>query len=608
MKKTSSRLLTWTLIASAVVVAAAAPIALGNQYYIQILVNVGVNVMLVLGLTVITGMTGQLSLCQGAFFGIGAYASALLVMRAGLSFWLSLPLAAVIAAASGLALGVPALRLRGHYLAMITLAFAVIVHQVIQNWSDLTRGSSGLMGIPWPDVIGAGPLTLSVRSRERYYVFVVVAVAIAMVAMRRLQRARLGRSLLAIREDEVAAELMGIDTRLCKLLAFALSALFGGVAGSLYAHYAKILTPDLFNVMQSIDILVMLVIGGAGSIVGSLLGAGMVTVLPEALRAVSDYRLLIFGAVLTTCILFFPGGLAGVLRRAWRRESSGERTAGDTMLTPAALRLPVITSAPVGDVVLEVGDVVKRFGGLAAVHGVSWELRAGEILGLIGPNGSGKTTMINLISGVYVPTEGRIALGGQTISGLRPSAISHAGISRTFQKIRLFRSLSVAENVAVALAPRGVPRVGGRLWRGRVVGGDSDAEGSVTTLLRMVGLEHRACDLARNLSYGEQRLLEIARALGTRPRVLLLDEPAAGLSAVDMELLRRVLVCIRDSGVGVVLVEHHMELVMHVSNRIVVLDHGEKIFDGTPDKAQTDPGVVEAYLGAEVDRAVAVDA
>lgn len=215
-----------------VAVTAAVPPLIGNQYYIQILVNAGINIVLVLGLYVITGLTGQLSLCQGAFFGIGAYASALLVMRAGLTFWLALPAAALLTAAAGFALGIPALRLRGHYLAMITLAFAVIVHQVLQNWDDLTRGSSGLVGIPGPDAIAAGGVALRVESREAYYVFVVVAVALALAATARLRRSRLGRSLLAIREDEVAAELMGVDTRLCKLLAFALSALLGGVAGS----------------------------------------------------------------------------------------------------------------------------------------------------------------------------------------------------------------------------------------------------------------------------------------------------------------------------------------------------------------------------------------
>ncbi len=595
----------WALFAFGVALAAAVPVFVGNQYYIQILVNIGVNVILVLGLTVITGMAGQLSLCQGAFFGIGAYASALLVMSAGLSFWLSLPLAGVIAAGAGFALGVPALRLRGHYLAMITLAFAVIVHQVIQNWSELTRGSSGLVDIPWPDPISAGALKVSLESRESYYVFVVLVVAAAMMALRVLQRARLGRSLYAIREDEVAAELMGIDTRLCKLLAFAISAFFAGVGGALYAHYAKILTPDLFGVMQSIDILVMAVIGGAASIVGALLGASVVTALPEMLRPVSEYRLLIFGMILIGCVLFVPGGLSALLRRSWR--SSVTRSSAEASLPivgeRAAPKLASVAGVSVGAVVLEVDQVVKRFGGLTAVRGVSWKARAGEITALIGPNGSGKTTMINLISGVYAFTEGRIRLEGRLISGLRPSAISQAGVSRTFQKLRLFRELPVGENVAVAMAPVSVPRFGQRLWKGRVLGYDAKADAAVTDLLRIVGLDHRAKDLAKNLSHGEQRLLEIARALATRPRVLLLDEPAAGLSGVDVQLLEKVLFAIRRTGVAIVLVEHHMDLVMQISDRIVVLNHGEKIFDGNPASARHDPGVIAAYLGDEVEEA-----
>jgi ABC-type branched-subunit amino acid transport system permease subunit/ABC-type branched-subunit amino acid transport system ATPase component len=595
----------WVLFAFCVALAAAVPVFVGNQYYIQILVNIGINVILVLGLTVITGMAGQLSLCQGAFFGIGAYASALLVMTAGLSFWLSLPLAGAITASAGFVLGVPALRLRGHYLAMITLAFAVIVHQVIQNWSELTRGSSGLVDIPWPDPISVGGLRLSLESRQSYYVFVVIAVALAMMALRILQRSRLGRSLYAIREDEVAAELMGIDTRLCKLLAFAISAFFAGVGGALYAHYAKILTPDLFGVMQSIDILVMAVIGGAASIVGALLGASVVTALPEMLRAVSEYRLLIFGAILIGCVLFVPGGLISLLRRPWRSSRSKPTAKAPVPVASerAAPKLASLAGVAVGAVVLEVDQVAKRFGGLTAVRNVSWRARAGEITALIGPNGSGKTTMINLVSGVYTLTAGGVRLEGRLISGLRPSAISQAGVSRTFQKLRLFRNLPVGENVAVAMASASVPRFGQRLWKGRVLGYDANADAAVMDLLRIVGLDHRANDLAKNLSHGEQRLLEIARALATRPRVLLLDEPAAGLSGVDVQLLEKVLFAIRRTGVAIVLVEHHMDLVMQISDRIVVLNHGEKIFDGNPASARHDPGVIAAYLGDQLEEA-----
>ena len=253
------------------------------------------------------------------------------------------------------------------------------------------------------------------------------------------------------------------------------------------------------------------------------------------------------------------------------------------------------------EVLLEVRAVAKRFGGLVAVRDVTVALRRGEILGLIGPNGSGKTTLLNLISGVYPLTAGEVWLEGRRISGQRASMISQAGVSRTFQKIRLFRGLSALDNVAVALAPERVPRFARQLWLGRVVGRHPRAAERARGLLALVGLEVRATQQARTLSYGEQRLLEIARALATRPKVLLLDEPAAGVSAADVAILRRVLTDLQASRIGIVLVEHHMDVVMQVSTRVVVLDHGEKIFDGLPSTAQRDPAVIMAYLGADGD-------
>lgn len=596
--RTSSR--PFTSAAGAVLLAAAIaiPLVVGNQYYLQILANIGINIILVLGLNIITGLAGQLSLCQGAFFGIGAYACALLVMKAGFSFWLALPIAALGTAVLGLALSIPALRLRGHYLAMLTLAFTVIVAQVLTNWVEMTRGPSGLINIPWPDAIPLGFAEIRIATRNQYYVFIVLMVSLMVYLAALVQRSRLGMSLTAIREDEVAAEIMGINTQACKVAAFALSAFFGAVAGGLYAHYAKILAPEEFGVLQSVNILIMMIIGGVGSVAGAIVGAVVFTILPEALRLFNDYRLIIFGLILVLVIIYFPHGIVGTARgwlRGGLRQPTGlDAVAGLGRISPT-LKVP---QASIGGELLRVEGVTKQFGGLTALNGVHLQVRIGEVVGLIGPNGSGKTTLINVISGAYAPTHGRVFLSQDVISGKPAYRISHAGVSRTFQKIRLFKELTVRENVAAALGAE--PRQGilAPLRAGRLIGRSSTMSEEVGRLLATVGLDHRSEDVARSLSYGEQRLLEIARALATRPRLILLDEPAAGLSEVDVEFLRGVIGRLRQMGITLLLVDHHVTFLMSVVDRVVVLNQGRVIFDGAATDARRDPGVIDAYLGA----------
>jgi branched-chain amino acid transport system permease protein len=598
-KKTFNSAVTLVLVAAAVALMIALPLAWGNQYYLQILVNMAINIILVLGLNIITGLAGQLSLCQSAFFGIGAYACALLVLRTGLSFWLALPLAAFGTAALGLVISIPALRLRGHYLAMLTLAFSVIVSQVLTNWVGLTRGPSGLVNIPWPDPLPLGPFTVTIDGRENYYAFVVIVTTVMIFFARAIQHSRLGMSLMAIREDEVAAEIMGIDTRLCKMLAFALSGLFGAIAGGLYAHYAKILTPDEFGIVASVNVLLMLIIGGSGSVVGAITGAAVFTILPEALRVFADYRMIVFGAVLIVSIIFFPSGIAGTVG-GWIRARRKRVPVDAAATVPDA---EVATAIEMGSrhgapKTLVIEGVSKRFGGLSALNDVSMHVGRGEIVGLIGPNGSGKTTLINVVSGGYGPSAGQVVFGRAAISGKAAHLISNAGVSRTFQKIRLFRNLTVFENVAAALYPDRVPAWMPRLWTGRVLGRLSTMHERTSELLVIVGLMARRDELARNLSYGEQRMLEIARALATRPQLILLDEPAAGLSVVDVELLRGVIARIKQSNIALVLVDHHTTFLMSVADRLVVLNQGRVIFDGIPAAARRDRGVIDAYLGA----------
>ncbi|MGH7076050.1 MAG: ABC transporter permease subunit [Stellaceae bacterium] len=581
----------WLLALAALAAVIVVPLSIGNQYYIEILANIGINVILVLGLNVITGTAGQLSLCEGSFSALGAYGCALLVMRAGLSFWVALPAATLGTGIVGLIVGVPALRLRGHYLVMLTLGLAVLVEQVLTNWVSLTGGPAALIGIPWPGPIHLGVFDIGVATRERYYVLIVLVVALVIYAMLWLNRSRLGISLRSLRDDETAAELMGIDTRLCKLIAFTLSALLGGLAGGLYAHFAKILSPDEFGVMESVSILMMLIVGGIGSVAGSVIGAVILTVLPELLRAVEEWRLVVYGVALMVIVSYFPQGIISGIRRLLPSRRAARRGAD---MDGAGDHISARTGE---DELLVIDRLAKHFAGLVAVSEVSMTVKQGEIVGLIGPNGSGKTTLLNLISGALRPSGGEIRLGGRHFRDVLPHELSHAGISRTFQKIRLFRGMTVLDNVVAAMAPRHVPAMLSSFWRGRVFGRPSQDEGRAMRLLGQVGLERRAAELARNLSYGEQRMLEIARALATNPGLLLLDEPAAGLSHVDMRLLETAIAGIRAAGIAVILVEHHMRFLMSTATRVIVLNFGKVIFDGPPAAAQRNEAVMNAYLG-----------
>lgn len=581
-----------------------------NRYWQGILLIIGINIIMAVSLNLTTGLLGQLALGHAGFMSVGAYAASLFTIHTNLDpssiFLVSLLIGGLAAAAFGVIIGIPALRLKGDYLAIITLGFGEIIRVIIINLG-FTGGARGLRGIP--------------RITSFSYVYIVMALVVA--AMFTLGRSRHGRAILSIREDPVAAEAAGIPTTYYKIFAFTLAAFFAGIAGGLYAHYVGVLDPKNFAFTRSIEYLVMVVLGGMGSITGAIGAATVLTVLPEVLRSFADWRMLVYSVVLIAMMLFRPSGLLGtaefsltrLIDRIWawvkkvcadiaaRRHTQAERrlAAAQAKEAEGKIRAAEETLKAPRPTLLVVKELGIQFGGLKAVEGVDLAMQSGEIVGLIGPNGAGKTTVFNLLTSVYQPTHGTIEVEGKSIVGLPTHQITQVGIARTFQNIRLFRNLSAMDNVKIAYHNQmQCTPLEGTLRLPRHWHEEKMADARARELLQVFGMEKLADKAAKNLPYGQQRKLEIARALAANPKLLLLDEPAAGMNPTETQELMATIRLIRDRfDVAILLIEHDMSLVMGICERLVVLDYGQIIATGTPAEIRNNPQVIGAYLGAQ---------
>jgi branched-chain amino acid transport system permease protein len=568
------------VVAILVVLAAGMPL---DGYLHNIMMQATTFSIAVFGLSVVLGLCGQINLSQAAFFGFGAYAVGLGTTDWHMSYWLCLPIGCIVALIAGAFLGMSTLRLGGHYLAMVTISFQQIVTLVMINAIWLSHGPDGVSNIGRPEIF---------RSAQSYLAFCVAVLGIVGYLVWHLPDTKLGRAMRAVRDNELAAGVNGIDVFRTKVYAFAICAVLGGLAGGLFAGGFAYVSPDQFSFAESIQFLTMSLLGGVASPIGSVIGTGLLILIPEWLRflkTVPGLYLAIYGLFVILIIRFMPDGIWGFVSAAFERWRAHTRA-------PAAVKALQLKPATAGgENVLEVTGLSKYFGGLKAVDGVDIAVKRGGVHALIGPNGSGKTTTLNVLSGLYKATAGRIVLDGTDITNMPPHQRTAAGLGRTFQNIRLFRSMTALENVEIGAERPGNTMIG----HGINKGGDAALTERAMEALTFVGLGARANELISSFSYGHQRLIEIARALAANPTLLLLDEPAAGLNSTEKLELHELLKRIAAQGLTILIIDHDMTLVSEAAQHITVLNFGRRIADGESMAVLRHPDVVTAYLGSE---------
>jgi branched-chain amino acid transport system permease protein len=563
-------------------------------YQIGLMMRCMIMMIVAIGLNILIGHAGLVSLGQAALYGLGAYVAAWLAVKQGVQFLPAVIAGIVATGIFGAILAYPTVRVRGVYLAVITIAFGLVFQNILVEWLPVTGGTQGLIGIPRGNVFG---ITLT---RPIYFWVVAGCLIVAFIVQYNVIHSRYGRAMRATAQSENAARALGINLAATRTLAFVISAMLAGLAGGLYTFLNLFVNYETFTFLHSVSFLLMVILGGTGTLIGPVVGSSILIYIAEILQDLREWQIFAYGLLLAVVMFVMPRGVVGTIAAVWGRLVSKAR-AHETKAWPdrsVALADILGPSAERKQVALATKNLTLRFGGLTAVDTVSLEVQSGTVHALIGPNGAGKSSVLNLISGFYVPSEGSIAFFGTAIAGRPSHALARRGIARTFQNTELFGQMTVLENVLAGFHAHYRNTLAETLLRMPRFGREERRFfGQAEQLLKFVGLSDFAAEEARNLPFGHQRRLEIARALALRPTMLLLDEPAAGLTHGEIEDLKSLIRLLAEHGVTVILVEHHVEMVMTVSDHVTVLDYGRVIASGTAGEVQKSPQVIEAYFG-----------
>ena len=599
------------------------PFFIENQYYVHgLFCRIIIYSLLVASLDLVVGFIGDISIGHAGLFAIGSYSVAILTAPHALNteatmtfmpewpFFAALVVGILLSALAGLVLGFPSLRSSGPYLAVTTIAYGMIIFAFINEQELLTNGTKGIH-------VRAVSVFGQTLNGNKFVWLVYPFLLLVLWIMHNFKRSYWGRAFEAIKYSSIAAESCGIYRNYFKIAAFVISAGIAGLAGGLFTQLDQYVAASTFNLDFSILALIALIFGGLRSTLGNVIGMTLVVVLPDLFTSFKDYRLLVFGVLLLLTLFFLPKGVVGLLQSLWKIARGSKSSEYEFELEHQRLKAAAMADqSPLfktqkrklrskfrtdpSEKPLSLQKVSMQFGGLVAVGELSLELKPGTILGLMGPNGSGKSTTVNVITGLYTPTSGEVLLFGKPAKKLRPFERAKMGVARTFQNLQLFSELSVLDNVMVGMhlsfrstlleVVLGLPQV----WRE-----EKDLQVRAYRMLQFVGLDAMAFEAAKNLSYGQSRRLEIARALALDPQFLLLDEPAAGLTSAEIQEFNLMIQQMKEHGISILLIEHHMDMLMRVSDEITVLDFGKKIFEGLPSEAQKNPQVIKAYLGSE---------